>query len=59
MIDPIYYSVIPIAGMGGEPERVAVLLGAPIVAIEVIALVLLVVNLLLVRKTLMSFLKEK
>jgi hypothetical protein len=58
VIDPIYYSVIPIAHMGGEPERVAALLGAPIVAIEAIALVFLVVNLLLVRKTLMSFLKE-
>lgn len=58
ILDPIYYSIIPIVRLGGEPATVAYLLGVPRAAVAVPAAILLVVNVVLLRRKLGAFLRE-
>jgi hypothetical protein len=50
MLDPIYYSIIPMLSLGGEPAAVASLLDVPRAALAVPAAGLLVVNVVLLRR---------
>ena len=58
IFDPVYYSAIPLFNLGGEPETLASLTGVAISRIEISALILLVLNLLLARKTLTPLLRK-
>lgn len=58
VLDPIYYTVIPLFNMGGEPETLAYLLGVSLARIEIGALALLVVNAILTRRIVVPFLRE-
>jgi hypothetical protein len=58
ILDPIYYSIIPILRLGGEPAAVARLLGIPRLAVVIPAAVLLIVNVILLRRSLGAFLRE-
>ena len=57
ILDPIYYTIIPIFSLGGEPERLANLLGVPISKVQMIAIVLLLTNSILSRRIAVPFFK--
>jgi hypothetical protein len=57
ILDPIYYAVIPLLRLGGEPEMLAQALDAPALAIAFPAMALLGLNVLLARKRLVPILK--
>ena len=57
ILDPIYFAVVPLARLGGEPERLASLLDVEATPMVAAALVILVVNLILIRTRLVPFLK--
>jgi hypothetical protein len=57
MLDPIYYAVIPLVGLGGEPSAVAVAWGAPVVVVQIAALAILVINTVFVRKDVVPLLR--
>jgi hypothetical protein len=57
ILDPIYYAIIPLANLGDEPERVAMLLEVSIRTIQLCALSLLLINMLLIRRKVVPFLK--
>jgi hypothetical protein len=50
VLDPIYYAVIPLLRLGGEPEALAGVLGIPPVLVALLAMAILGLNVLLVRK---------
>lgn len=52
IFDPVYYSVVPLFRLGGEPESLAALAGVGVSRIEIPALILLVLNVILARKVL-------
>lgn len=52
IFDPIYYTVIPVIGLGGEPAAVARLLGIPMLGIIIPAGVLLVIDVILITRVL-------
>jgi len=58
ILDPIYYAVIPLARLGGEPSALASSSGLAMQAIQFVALGLLVINTLLIRKYVMPILKS-
>lgn len=58
MLDPIYYSVIPLMSLGGEPGTLAALTGVGFLRIEIAGFALLVANTLLARRILAPFLRE-
>jgi hypothetical protein len=58
MLDPIYYSVIPLAGLGGEPERLAYLLDISTGGIAGGAFALLVLNIILIRLRLVPLIRR-
>lgn len=55
--DSIYYSAIPLFGLGGEPETLALATGLAMSRIQVAALVLLVLNAILTRRVVMPVLR--
>lgn len=58
ILDPIYYSIIPIVRLGGEPATVAHLLAIPRAAVVAPAAILLIVNVMLLRRSLRNLLRE-
>lgn len=59
ILDPIYYSAIPLFDLGGEPETFALAVGVAMSRIQIPALVLLVLNAVLTRQILMPLLKRQ
>jgi hypothetical protein len=57
IIDPVYYSIVSLLKLGGEPEKIAGLLQIPITPITVTAFGLLVLNTLLLRKWLVPLMR--
>jgi hypothetical protein len=57
ILDPIYYSIVPLARLGGEPETLARSLGIPILGIVLGAFGLLALNVLLLRWHLLPIMK--
>jgi hypothetical protein len=57
ILDPIYYSIIPLARLGGEPELLARSSGIPILGIAVGAFGLLTLNVLLLRWQLLPLIR--
>lgn len=58
IIDPVYYSILPLLKLGGEPETLAGLLEIPLTPITVTAFGLLVLNALLLRKSLVPLMRR-
>jgi hypothetical protein len=58
IFDPLYYTVIPVAGLGGEPAAVARLFGIPVLGIIIPAGALLIINVILVRRVLAPLLRR-
>jgi len=52
IFDPVYYSVVPLFRLGGEPESLAALTGVTMSRIGIPALILLVLNVILARRVL-------
>jgi hypothetical protein len=57
VLDPVYYAVIPLINMGGEPELLARLLGISTIRIAGPAIAILVINIMLVRSRVVPKLK--
>ncbi|MFZ1946107.1 MAG: hypothetical protein WAW06_01005 [bacterium] len=58
MLDPIYYAVIPLMSLGGEPGTLTALTGVGFLRIEIAGFALLVANTLLARRIIAPFLRE-
>lgn len=58
ILDPIYYSAIPLFNLGGEPETLALATGVAMSRIQAAALALLVLNAILTRRIVMPLLKQ-
>ena len=59
IFDPVYYGVVPLFRLGGEPETLAALTGVAMSRIEIPALILLVLNVVLARRVLTPILRKQ
>jgi hypothetical protein len=58
ILDPVYYSVIPLFNVGGEPETLALATGVAMSRIQIPALVLLVLNAILTRRVVIPLVRK-
>jgi hypothetical protein len=59
ILDPIYYAVIPLLRLGGEPGMLMRITGAPSVALILPAMVLLGLNVMLTRNRMVPLIRRK
>jgi hypothetical protein len=59
VLDPIYYAVIPLLRLGGEPQSLAALLGYSVPAMIAIAVGLLILNIALVRRKVVPLIRRR
>jgi hypothetical protein len=59
VLDPVYYAIIPLLRLGGEPELSARLTGASTLTIALPAMAILGLNVMLARRYLVPALKEQ
>jgi len=57
ILDPIYYALIPLLRLGGEPETLARVFDVPRVAVALPAMVLLGLNVFLIRRRLVPLMR--
>jgi hypothetical protein len=58
ILDPIYYAVIPLLRLGGEPETLAWVLDVPRISVVLPAMALLGLNVFLIRRNLVPLIKD-
>jgi hypothetical protein len=58
-LDPIYYAVISLLRLGGEPDKLAQITGAPSLAVTLPAMALLGLNVMLTRSRLIPVIRNK
>lgn len=58
ILDPVYYAVIPLLSLGGEPGTLAGLTGVSFLRIEIVGFAFLVANTILARRAVAPFLRE-
>jgi hypothetical protein len=58
MLDPVYYAIIPLLKLGGEPEMLARVLSISTVPIMIVAVGVLVLNTYLIQRFVMPLIRE-
>jgi hypothetical protein len=57
VLDPLYFTVISLLNLGGEPEILTILTGFPATRMAILGLAVLALNLVLARRTVMPYLR--